>query len=174
MSQDRPTTNQREVVVEQMRAIHWRSVRRIYAGGLAAGDASFETEPPATYEQFVDAHLRDHMLIAGDETGVLGWAVLSAVSDRCAYRGVAEDSVYVAAAARGRGVGRALLSQLAWRAEGAGIWTLQAGIFPENRASIALHHACGFRTVGRRERLGRREGVWRDVLLLERRSAVIV
>jgi phosphinothricin acetyltransferase len=98
--------------------------------------------------------------------------VLSPISDRCAYHGVAEDSVYVAERARGRGVGRALLTQLTWSAESAGIWTVQAGIFPENTASIALHHACGFRTVGLRERLGQREGIWRDVLLLERRGSI--
>jgi L-amino acid N-acyltransferase YncA len=103
---------------------------------------------------------------------VVGWAVLSPVSDRCAYQGVAEDSVYVAEAARGRGVGGALLRQLTRRGESAGIWTVQAGIFPENTASIALHHACGFRTVGLRERLGQLEGIWRDVLLLERRGSI--
>ena len=103
---------------------------------------------------------------------MVGWAVLSPVSDRCAYQGVAEDSVYVAEQARGRGVGRALLTQLTWRAESAGIWTVQAGIFPENTASIALHHACGFRTVGRARATGQRDGVWRDVLLLERRGSI--
>jgi len=95
------------------------------------------------------------------------------VSDRCVYGGVAEDSVYVAEAARGAGVGRSLLTALAARAEADGIWTLQAGIFPENTASLALHHACGFRTVGVRERLGQHRGVWRDVLLVERRSEAI-
>jgi len=98
--------------------------------------------------------------------------VVAPFSDSCAYHGVAEDSVYVAERARGRGVGRALLTQLTWSAESAGIWTVQAGIFPENTASIALHHACGFRTVGLRERLGQREGIWRDVLLLERRGSI--
>ena len=157
--------------VEQMRAEHWPAVERIYAEGLATGNASFETETPS-WEEFQAGHLPGHLLVALDAGAVVGWAVLSPVSDRCAYQGVAEDSVYVAEPARGRGVGRALLTQLTWRAESAGIWTLQAGIFPENTASIALHHSCGFRTVGRRERLGRREGIWRDVLLLERRGSI--
>jgi L-amino acid N-acyltransferase YncA len=104
---------------------------------------------------------------------VVGWAALSAVSERCVYAGVTEGSVYVAAAARGRGVGRALLEELIRRSEEAGIWTIQAGIFPENAASVRLHERVGFRVVGLRERLGQREGVWRDVLFLERRSDLI-
>jgi phosphinothricin acetyltransferase len=159
------------LAVAQMRAEHWPAVERIYAEGLATGNASFETETPS-WEPFQAGHLPGFLLVGLAAGAVLGWAVLSPVSDRCAYQGVAEDSVYVAEPARGRGVGRALLTQLTWRAESAGIWTLQAGIFPENTASIALHHACGFRTVGRRERLGRREGIWRDVLLLERRGSI--
>jgi len=152
---------------------HWPEVERIYREGLLTGDASFEMSPPS-WEEFDGSHLCDHRVVAiADSGGVLGWAALSPVSDRCAYGGVAEDSVYVAAGARGGGVGRALLSSLAEQAEAAGIWTLQAGIFPENVSSIALHHSCGFRTVGLRERLGRRDGVWRDVLLVERRSSVV-
>jgi L-amino acid N-acyltransferase YncA len=157
--------------VAQMRAEHWPAVERIYVEGLVTGNASFETETPS-WEEFRAGHLPGHMLVALDADTVVGWAVLSPVSDRCAYQGVAEDSVYVAEPARGRGVGRALLTQLTCRAESAAIWTVQAGIFPENTASIALHRACGFRTVGLRERLGRREGVWRDVLLLERRGSM--
>ncbi len=157
--------------VERMRAAHWPAVERIYAEGLATGNASFETETPS-WEGFQAGHLPGHLLVALEAGAVVGWAVLSPISDRCAYQGVAEDSVYVAEPARGRGVGRALLTQLTWGAESAGIWTVQAGIFPENTASIALHHACGFRTVGRRERLGQREGIWRDVLLLERRGSI--
>jgi L-amino acid N-acyltransferase YncA len=157
--------------VEQMRAEHWPAVERIYAEGLATGNASFETGTPS-WERFQAGHLPGHLLVALDADTVLGWAVLSPVSDRCAYQGVAEDSVYVAEPARGRGVGRALLTQLTWRAESAGIWTVQAGMFPENTASIALHHSCGLRTVGVRERLGQREGSWRDVRLLERRGSI--
>jgi L-amino acid N-acyltransferase YncA len=159
------------LLVEQMRTKHWPAVERIYAEGLATGDASFETETP-NWERFQADHLPGQLLVALEADVVLGWAVLSPVSDRCAYQGVAEDSVYVAESARGRGVGRALLRQLTERAESAGIWTVQAGIFPENTASIALHHAYGFRTVGLRERLGQRERIWRDVLLLERRGSI--
>ena len=145
------------LLIEQMRAQHWPAVELIYAQGLATGNASFETEPPS-WEEFQAGHLPGHLLVALEADAVLGWAVLSPVSDRCAYQGVAEDSVYVAERARSRGVGRALLTQLTLRAESAGIWTVQAGIFPENTASIALHHACGFRTVGLRERLGQTRG----------------
>ena len=159
------------VSVEELRAEHWPAVERIYAEGLATGNASFETQTPG-WEAFQAAHLPGHLLVALSADAVVGWAVLSPVSDRCAYQGVAEDSVYVAEAARGRGVGRALLTQLTRHAESAGIWTVQAGIFPENTTSIALHHACGFRTVGLRERLGQLDGIWRDVLLLERRGSI--
>jgi len=153
-----------------MEVEHWPAVERIYREGLQTGNASFETETP-NWVGFQTAHLPGHLLVALDANAVVGWAALSPVSDRCAYQGVAEDSVYVAAPARGHGAGRALLTQLTGQAESAGIWTVQAGIFPENLASFALHHACGFRTVGFRERLGQREGVWRDVLLLERRGS---
>ena len=159
------------LLIEQMQAQHWPAVELIYTQGLATGNASFETETPS-WEQFQAGHLPGHLLVALEADAVLGWAVLSPVSDRCSYQGVAEDSVYVAETARGRGVGRALLTQLTRRAESAGIWTVQAGMFPENTASIALHHACEFRTVGLRERLGQREGIWRDVLLLERRGSI--
>ncbi len=159
--------------IVEMRHDHWPAVSRIYDAGLATGVASFETAVPA-WEAFDAGHLAGHRLVAVDDHGgVLGWAALSPVSDRCAYGGVAEVSVYVAETARGTGVGRSLLTALAARAEADGIWTLQAGIFPENIASVALHHGCGFRTVGVRERLGRHRGAWRDVLLVERRSEVI-
>ncbi len=158
--------------IRQMTREHWQAVRRIYADGLTSGNASFELKPPG-WDEFQQSHLADHQLVAIDDAKVVGWAALSPVSERCAYAGVAESSVYVAARSRGRGVGSQILSQLVWRAEMAGIWTVQAGIFPENAASIALHHRCGFRTVGVRERLGQRNGVWRDVLLLERRSGLV-
>jgi phosphinothricin acetyltransferase len=147
----------------------WRGVRSIYEEGVATGDATFETEAPE-WETWDRDHLDAGRLVARDGSAVVGWAALSPVSDRCAYRGVAEVSVYVAAAARGRGVGRALLDALVAASEEAGIWTLQAGMFPENAASVALHEACGFRKVGVRERLGRLGDRWRDVLMLERRS----
>jgi len=148
----------------------WEDVRRIYAEGIATGHATLETEPPP-WESWDAVHRKDCRLVARDGEELLGWAALSRVSERCAYGGVAEVSVYVASAARGRGVGRALLSELVRASEEAGIWTLQAGIFPENAASIAIHQKCGFRVVGVREKLGKLAGAWRDVALLERRSA---
>ena len=154
-------------------AAHWPAVRVIYAEGLATGTATFATEPP-TWEAWDGGHLTTCRLVATDAAGtVRGWAALSPVSGRCVYAGVAEVSVYVAAAARGRGVGRALLQALVAESEKTGLWTLQASIFPENTASARLHEAVGFRLVGRRERIGQRGGVWRDTLLLERRSAVV-
>ena len=150
---------------------HWDAVARIYAEGLATGNATFETEVPA-WERWDAAHLSDHRLVALQEGGVVGWTALSQVSERCVYAGVAEESVYVSEAARGRGVGRVLLEELIRGSEQAGIWTIQTGIFPENQASLRLHERVGFRLVGTRERLGQRNGVWRDVVFLERRSAL--
>ena len=155
-----------------MRARDWPAVAAIYAEGIATGDATFETRVP-TWAEWDAAHLDDHRFVACSGNAIVGWASLAPVSGRCVYAGVAEDSVYVAEAARGSGVGRALLRELVAAAERAGIWTIQTGIFPENRASLRLHHGCGFRTVGLRERIGRLDGVWRDVLLLERRSPAI-
>jgi len=157
------------VEIQPLRPADWPAVRAIYEAGIATGDATFETAAP-TWEAWDAAHLPGHRLLARDGDRVLGWAALAPVSDRCAYAGVAEDSIYVAPQAQGRGVGRALLDTLVASAERAGIWTVQTGIFPENRASVRLHQACGFRVVGVRERIGRLHGRWRDVLLLERRS----
>jgi L-amino acid N-acyltransferase YncA len=148
----------------------WDAVAAIYGAGIATGDATFETEVP-TYEAWDRAHLRAPRLVARDGGKLVAFAALSPLSARAVYRGVAEVTVYVAETARGRGVGRRLLEGLVERSELAGFWTLQAGIFPENAASVALHRACGFRVVGTRERIGQLRGVWRDVLLLERRSA---
>lgn len=150
------------------------AVLAIYQAGIEAGAATFETAAP-DWAGFDSSRLREHRLVAADgHTGaVLGWAAVSAVSDRCAYAGVVEHSVYVDPRAQRRGVGAALLGALVESTERAGIWTLQSGIFPENAASLALHRRAGFRVVGRRERLGRQHGVWRDVLLLERRSPVV-
>jgi phosphinothricin acetyltransferase len=147
-------------------------VAAIYWDGIRTGLATFETEVPSWLE-WDAAHLAEPRLVAvdrGDDT-VVGWAALTPVSARRCYRGVAEASVYVAAPHRGRGVGRLLLDALVRRADRAGIWTVQASIFPENRASIALHLRCGFRIVGVRERIAKRDGLWRDTVLLERRSA---
>lgn len=151
-----------------MLAADWPDVARIYAEGIDTGDATFETDVPA-WSHWDAGHLPQHRFVAELDGAVCGWAALSPISDRCAYSGVAEVSVYVAAAVRGRGVGRALLSALLHSADTGDIWTVQAGIFPENTASVHLHDACGFRVVGTRERIGTLNGVWRDVLLLERR-----
>jgi phosphinothricin acetyltransferase len=158
--------------VRPMGAGDWEAVRAIFAAGLATGDAAFEEEPPG-WPDFRASYPPHLCLVAVEGRDVLGWAAASPLSDRCALEGVAEDSVYVAPGAQGRGVGRALLDALVRAAEEAGIWTLQAGIFPENEASLALHQACGFRVVGRRQQLGCHRGRWRDVLLLERRSPIV-
>jgi L-amino acid N-acyltransferase YncA len=158
--------------VRGLRLPDWPAVRAVYEAGIATGNATFETGAPS-WEDWDAAHLPGHRLVAAEGDRVLGWAALAPVSDRCAYAGVAEDSVYVAPDAQGRGVGRRLLEALVSGAEQAGIWTVQTGIFPENQASVRLHQACGFRIVGVRERLGRLHGRWRDVLLLERRSPLI-
>lgn len=155
-----------------MAAADWNDVARIYEEGLATGDASFETSAP-TWESWDEEHLPECRLVARVADEVVGWAALSRVSDRCVYGGAAEVGIYVATAARGRGVGKALLEALIEASEKAGLWTLQAGVFPENEASVGLHHACGFRTVGTRERLGKLGDRWRDVLLLERRSNLV-
>jgi L-amino acid N-acyltransferase YncA len=155
--------------LQALRPEDWSAVRAIYQAGIATGDATFETAAP-DWVDWDAGHLAEHRLVARLDGRVVGWAVLAPVSDRCAYAGVAEDSVYVAPEAQGRGVGRALLTAVVASAEQGGIWTVQSGIFPENQASVRLHQACGFRLVGVRERLGRLHGRWRDVLLLERRS----
>ncbi len=158
------------VAIERLTPADWEAVRAIYVEGIATGDATFETDAPP-WDVWDGAHRQDARLVARRGGRVLGWAALTRVSGRRVYAGVAEVSVYVAAGARGDGVGRTLLEALVSASEEAGVWTLQAGIFPENAASLALHERCGFRVVGRRERLGRLGGRWRDVLLLERRSA---
>lgn len=147
----------------------WPEVRRIYEEGIATGDATFEASAPS-WETWNTQHLPIGRLVAEVDGEVAGWAALSGVSDRCAYAGVAEVSVYVAGSARGHGLGSQLLQALIEASEDAGIWTLQAGIFPENASSLAIHLRSGFREIGRRERLGKLRGEWRDVLLLERRS----
>jgi len=155
--------------IDKLQSADWETVRAIYLEGIATGNATFETEAP-DWESWNRNHLSFARLVARDDMSIFGWAALSPVSSRGVYAGVAEVSVYVAASARGLGVGRSLLAALVEEAEHNGIWTLQAGVFPENTASIALHKSCGFREVGRRERLGLLRGVWRDVILLERRS----
>lgn len=156
-----------------MTARHADEVLAIYRAGIEGGDATFETETPS-WERFDAGKLAEHRFVALDvDDTVVGWIAALAVSERCVYAGVVEHSVYVAPAARGRGVGRALLEALIASTEAAGVWTIQSGIFPENTASAAVHRAVGFREVGRRERIGQHHGVWRDVVLIERRSRVV-
>lgn len=164
----------RPVAIRAMTEADGPAVLAIYQAGIDTGNATFETAAP-DWGRFSAGKLAQPRLVAADpDTGeVLGWATLSAVSDRCVYSGVAENAVYIHPAARGRGVGEAVLRALIAEAEQAGIWTVQTGVFPENSASLALHQKVGFRVVGRRERIGRHHGVWRDVLFLERRSPVI-
>jgi L-amino acid N-acyltransferase YncA len=157
--------------IEAMRAEDWPSVRTIYLQGIATGNATFETDAP-DWETWNTAHLPYCRLVVRDVDAVLGWAALSPYSRRQVYAGVAEVSVYVMEAARGRGIGAALLSALITESAAHGIWTLQAGVFPENLASIALHKRFGFRIVGTRERIGCLDGRWRDVVLMERRGFV--
>jgi L-amino acid N-acyltransferase YncA len=158
--------------LQPMRPDDWPAVRAIYEAGIATGNATFETTAP-DWPAWDAAHLPGHRLVARVDNLAVGWTALAPVSDRCAYAGVAEDSIYVAPEAQGRGIGRVLLTAVVTSAEQAGIWTVQTGIFPENQPSIRLHEACGFRVVGVRERLGRLHGCWRDVVLLERRSPAI-
>jgi len=157
-----------------MQPSDWPTVREIYAQGIATGNATFETELP-DWKIWDASHRRDCRLVAhaDDPPPLLGWAALSPVSARRVYAGVAEVSVYIATEARGRGIGKALLQALIEESEKAGIWTLQAGIFPENTSSIALHKNLGFREVGIRQRLGKLGERWRDTVLLERRSAKV-
>ena len=152
-----------------MTASDWEQVRAIYVEGLREGNSTFETQAPS-WEAWDEAHLKSPRLVMRADDKVLGWAALSPVSRRSVYSGVAELTIYVTESERGKGIGRALLEQLIEESEQAGIWTLQASIFPENAASIELHLKSGFREVGRRERIAKLNGVWRDTILFERRS----
>jgi L-amino acid N-acyltransferase YncA len=161
-------------VLEPLRAEDWPAAARIYDEGIATGDATFEAAAPS-WQEFSSARAGHPALVArGPDGELLGWAALSRVSSRAVYRGVGAVSVYVAGAHAGRGVGRALLQGLIEASERAGFWTLEAGIFPENLASLAMHERCGFERVGVRRRVGQmRDGRWRDVLLYERRSDTV-
>ncbi|MEV0856607.1 MULTISPECIES: GNAT family N-acetyltransferase [Nocardia] len=160
-----------DVTVRALEPGDWAEVRRIYGEGIATGIATFETEVPT--RAHLDKHwLPGHRWVAELDGQVVGWTAASAVSSRECYAGVAETSVYVADSHRGRGVGKALLHKQVLAADDDGLWTLQTSIFTDNRASLALHHSAGYRTVGVRERIAQRDGLWRDTVLLERRSSV--
>ena len=146
----------------------WPAVAAIFAEGIATRVATFETEPP-DYDVFDASHHSEHRLVAVEDGRIVGWATLAPTSSRACYAGVAESSVYIAEDARGRGIGRALMEAVIANADAAGIWTIQAGMFPENAASVSLHEQLGFRLVGRFERIAQLDGVWRDTVLLERR-----
>lgn len=157
------------MAIVPMQREHWPQVRSIYAQGIATGHATFETEAPE-WERWDATHNPASRLVATVDDRIVGWAALAPVSPRHVYRGVGEVSVYIAASERGKGLGRRLLERLTIASEEQQIWTLQAGIFPENVASLSLHLRCGFRRVGVREKIGQMRGSWRNVVLLERRS----
>lgn len=161
-----------DILIEALTNNDWEAVRSIYIEGIATGEATLETDPPS-FEEWDSSHLADCRLIARRGDQIVGWAALSPVSTRYVYRGVAEVSIYIAASCRGEGIGKALLNALIEASEGAGIWTLESTMFPENAASIWLHKTCGFREVGIRERIGELDGKWRDTILMERRSHLI-
>lgn len=158
-----------EYRIDAMRPEDWPLVRAIYVEGMATGIATFETEAPE-WEAWDSAHLACCRMVARTPGGLAGWVALSPASRRVVYRGVAEESIYLAGWARGQGLGKALLTALIVESERAGIWTLQTSIFAVNTASLALHRSCGFREVGRRERIAQRDGIWHDTIIFERRS----
>ncbi len=159
--------------ISTLQLAHYPDLKRIYELGIATGNATFETSAP-TWESWDKAHLDKARLVAINENeNVLGWAALTIVSGRCVYAGVAEVSVYVHPDAQGKGIGKKLLEALIRESEKENLWTLQAGIFPENTASLKIHEQCGFRKVGYREKIGKMNNVWRDTVLLERRSSLI-
>lgn len=158
--------------IQRMRPGDWEQVRTIYLEGIATGDATFEAEAPA-WEQWDAGHLAEKRFVACTENNVIGCASLSPVSSRCVYEGVEEVSIYVSQSRRGQGVGAALLNAPIKESEEQGFWTLQASLFPENMASLALHRRHGFREIGKRERIGKMNGIWRDTVFLERRSSIV-
>jgi len=159
------------LLIETMKPAHWPAVREIYREGIETGQATFETAVP-NWEVWNNGHRPDCRLIALINKQIMGWAALSPISKRQVYNGVAEVSIYIAASARGQGIGKTLMQALITVSEEVGIWTLQSSVFPENAASVALHEAFGFRIVGRRERIAQMHGSWRDTVLLERRSEI--
>ncbi|MBI1769560.1 MAG: N-acetyltransferase [Bacteroidetes bacterium] len=157
---------------ENLTEEHFSAVKEIYEEGIATGNATFQTESPA-WNEWDKSHLSQCRFVAIENGVVTGWAALTPVSGRCVYAGVAEVSVYISASHRGKGIGKLLLEKLIKESEAKNIWTLQAGIFPENTPSIKLHENLGFRQVGYREKIGQMKGIWRDTVLLERRSKIV-
>lgn len=160
------------MIIRHMHKTDWEDVARIYEEGISTGFATFEQQAP-TYESWDQAHVESCRLIAEEDGHILGWAALSPVSGRCVYGGVGEVSIYIGTESRGKGVGKALLKKLVTESENAGFWTIQSGIFPENKGSIALHEKVGFRFIGKRERVAKIHGIWKDNLLFEKRSNTI-
>lgn len=158
--------------IKNITAEQYSQVAAIYLQGLATGIATFQTEAP-DWESWDKSHLPNCRLAAFDDKTMAGWAALSPVSSRCVYAGVAEVSIYISEKYRGKGVGKLLLTKLIAESEAAGLWTLQSGIFSENKASIKLHEQCGFRIIGYREKIGQRNGVWKDNIIMERRSKTV-
>jgi phosphinothricin acetyltransferase len=158
--------------IRKMTSKDWDAVSKIYSEGIATGFATFETSIP-TYDSWDAAHMKSCRLVATENENIIGWAALSPVSSRCVYGGIGEVSVYVGNQARGKGVGKLLLQSLIKESEAEGLWTIQSGIFPENLGSIELHKKVGFRYIGKRERVGKLHGIWKDNLLFERRSKTI-
>lgn len=167
----RAAANQRMEIIELL-PLHWEEVRIIYLQGIATKQATFQTDAPA-WEEWDKGHLAGLRYVAFIDGNVAGWAALTPVSGRCVYAGVTEVSVYIHEGYRGKGIGGALLQKLVTESEASNIWTLQSGIFPENTGSIALHEKLGFREIGYREKIGKMDGVWRDTVLMERRSKII-
>lgn len=160
------------ILIDKMTSDDWEQVKNIYLEGISTGNATFETDAPS-WEAWDRAHIGDCRLVVRSDLEVLGWAALTPVSSRCVYAGVAEVSVYVSPLSSGKGIGSMLLKSLIEKSEEAGFWTLQSAVFPENISSIKLHKNFGFREVGRRERIGKMNGIWRDTIFLERRSDTV-
>jgi phosphinothricin acetyltransferase len=158
--------------IRDMLLTDWQEVKLIYESGMISGNATFETTAPS-WESWDNAHLNFGRIIAIENQQIVAWAALSGVSGRCVYAGVAEVSIYIHEQYRGKGIGKILLNKLVETSEKNGIWTLQAGIFPENEASLAIHQKAGFRIIGYREKIGKQHGKWRNTVLLERRSTII-
>ncbi|WP_176555705.1 GNAT family N-acetyltransferase [Virgibacillus ndiopensis] len=160
------------ILIDKMLDSDWVQVRDIYIEGINTGNATFEKEAP-TWEEWDKGHILQCRLVAREKSNVLGWAALSPVSSRCAYAGVAEVSIYISQNSTGKGIGSKLLEALIESSEENGFWTLRSGIFPENTFSIKLHEKFGFKLTGHQERIGKLNGVWRDVAILERRSEIV-